>query len=140
MPDFTLRVLTFIKVSSSDCLLTRRRLCIGDNAGHSLLGPQQRLKIIRSRENRKAAWCNGDKPRLSAQLEAEGLGLLREKGGRGRGEPGGWRGQCWSILLGIELWQGCGTGSQGSESGLQPLCWLRFDTFERRRDGSIPVG
>lgn len=81
-------MLTFIKVSSSDCLLTRRRLCIGDNAGHSLVGPQRRLKIIRSRENRKAAWCNGDKPRLSAQLEAEGFGLLWEQGGRGAGEWG----------------------------------------------------
>lgn len=88
MPDFTPRVLTFIKVSSSDCLLTRRRLCIGDNTGHSLVGPQRRLKIIRSRENRKAAWCNGDKPRLSAQLEAEGFGLLWEQGGRGAGEWG----------------------------------------------------
>ena len=25
-------------------------------------------------------------------------------------------------------------------AGLQPLCWLRFDTFERRRDGSTPIG
>ena len=81
-------MLTFIKVSSSDCLLTRRRLCIGDNAGHSLVGPQRRLKIIRSRENRKAAWCNGDKPRLSAQLEVEGFGLLWEQGGCVAGERG----------------------------------------------------
>lgn len=55
MPDFTPRVLTFIKVSSSDCLLTRRQLCTGDNAGHSPVGPQRRLKIIRPWENRKAA-------------------------------------------------------------------------------------
>lgn len=56
MPDFTLRMLTFIKVSSSDCLLTRRRLCIGDNAGHSPVGPLRQLKIIRPGEERKAAW------------------------------------------------------------------------------------
>lgn len=56
MPDFTLRMLTFIKVSSSDCLLTRQRLCIGDNAGHSPVGPLRQLKIIRPGEERKAAW------------------------------------------------------------------------------------
>lgn len=60
MPDFTLRVLTFIKVSSSDCLLTRRRLRAGDNTGHGRpAGPQRRLKIIRPRENRKAARGGG---------------------------------------------------------------------------------
>lgn len=59
MPDFTQRVLTFIKVSSSDCLLTRRRLCAGDNAGHSPVGPQRRLTIIRPQENRKVARCSG---------------------------------------------------------------------------------
>lgn len=59
MPDFTQRVLTFIKVSSSDCLLTRRRLCAGDNAGRSPVGPQRRLTIIRPQENRKVARCSG---------------------------------------------------------------------------------
>lgn len=46
MPDSTLRVLTFINVSFSDCLLTRQPLCVGDNAGFSPVGPQRWLRIV----------------------------------------------------------------------------------------------
>lgn len=67
MPGFTLRVLTFIKVSSSDCLLTRQRLCLGDNTRHSPVGPLRRLKIIRPGEERKAAWCSMSEKRHRSQ-------------------------------------------------------------------------
>lgn len=87
MPDFTLRVLTFIKVSFSDYLLTRWRLCIGDNAGQSLVGPQRRLKIIRPRENRKAAWCSGDTASALRQAGG-GEGGLGCRGQGGHGEAG----------------------------------------------------
>lgn len=53
MPDSTLRVLTFINVSSTDCLLTRQPLCAGDNARFSPVGPQRLLRIIRSRETER---------------------------------------------------------------------------------------
>lgn len=31
---------------------------MGDNTGHSPVGPLRQLKIIRFRESRKAAWCS----------------------------------------------------------------------------------
>lgn len=60
MPDSTSRVLTFINVSSSDCLLTRQPLCAGDNAGFSPVGPQRLLRIILSRETERLPVLRGD--------------------------------------------------------------------------------
>lgn len=58
MPDSTSRVLTFINVSFSDCFLTRRPLCVGDNAGFSPAGPQRLLRIVQYREV-EGLWLGG---------------------------------------------------------------------------------
>lgn len=82
MPDSTSRVLTFINVSFSDCLLTRQLLCVGDKAGFSPVGPQRQPRIVQSREVERPLVAGGMVTQAGLWLVVRGRLLVQT----GRGE------------------------------------------------------